>query len=99
MGKDEESEESEPNIRGSFLFKHPVNVERKKTMSCYLCGQETETYVEDCGERGPDGECYFKKKVPLCEGCFRELYPSQENIQKLSFWLHVFPSIERVRRT
>lgn len=51
---------------------------------CNICGIETKTYVrcEAC-----------KRKVPLCEACFKELYPTKKNKAKVEFWRVIHPII------
>jgi len=53
---------------------------------CHLCGAPTETYVRDA---------VSPKKVPLCEECFKRIYPSKKNMQRIEFWRIIFPIIEQ----
>lgn len=60
----------------------------KRIHTCYLCRDPTETYVRDEVN---------KTKVPLCEKCFMEIYPSKKNKQQLYFWCLIYPIITEAR--
>jgi len=55
---------------------------------CFFCGDETDTFTRDAVN---------KTKVPICKGCFMEIYPSKKNKRKLWFWMILYPIIEEAR--
>jgi len=54
---------------------------------CYFCDEPCQTFVTDCVSR---------KKVPVCEPCFKEkVYPSKKNLERVEFYRSIFPLVEK----
>jgi len=63
-------------------------VENVSERRCFFCGEPTDTYVRD----EVNGT-----KVPICEKCFMEIYPSKRNKAKIYFWMVIFPIVTEER--
>lgn len=54
---------------------------------CHLCGAATDTFTRDA----VSGD-----KVPICEKCFLQIYPSEKSKQTLRFWATLYPIVKEV---